>query len=276
MRVAVLIQGEPRFCAEFDHFIKKLDGCDNVDWFFYLWKTSPATSNILGSTGHELVAPSWQNIDIGWAADKLKENLPAGHRIVALMLGDQSLIQHPEITTNYAKETIQSNVWKMWYSQHQVNQLKLKYEQMYNFNYDLVIRSRPDVALVDPVNLLAVNYHIRQKNNLVIIPHNKLCGYGRAVISDLFGMSRSENMNIYTDVYNHALSHHHQGVIFHPETILAFHLIKNKLDYQSGNFNIEFRWLGKWRNIETGEEYTSQTVPTWEGHVYISDFGRWA
>lgn len=274
MRVAVLIQGEARFCAEFDHFLEKIQGCDNIDWYFYLWKDNPSTSNILRSHGHELVSPNWQNIDINWAADKIKKNLPDGHRIIALVLGDQTQINHPLITTNYAKETIQSNVWKMWYSLYQANQLKLKYETIHNFKYDLVIRSRPDVALIDPLYLSAVKYHINKKPNLVIIPHNKLCGY-RTLITDLFGVSSSENMDIYTDIYNQALSYHQQDIIFHPETMLAYHLTKNKLDFQSGNFNIEFRWLGKWRNIETGEEYTSQTVPTWDGYVYISDFGRW-
>jgi hypothetical protein len=79
--------------------------------------------------------------------------LPENHRVVALVLGDQSQINFPEITENYATETIQSNVWKMWYSQHQANQLKIKYEEAHNFKYDVVVRSRPDVALVDTLNL---------------------------------------------------------------------------------------------------------------------------
>ena len=279
MRAAILIQGEPRFCAEFDLFIANLQGYTQIDWFFYLWKNSPVESDIVGSSGHQLVAPNWQHIDIEWAINKFKENLPSNHHVAVLKLDDEYQVTHSPITENYATETIQSNVWKMWYSQYQVNQLRLMYEEKYNFEYDIVIRGRPDVGLISILDLNIVKPYLDQKKNLIITPMNHFAGHGDFIICDLFGLGNSDNMNIYTDIYNQALTHHSNGVKFHPETMLARHLLLNGIDYRAGSFKVSFRRLGLWKDIHTGKTYTSsaapQTDPAWKDLVYISNFGRW-
>ena len=274
LRVAVLLQGEPRFCEEFDYFLENLIGYERVDWFCYLWQSSPATSNIIGHDGHQLVAPQWQNIDLDWAVDKFKGNLPEGHNLAVMKLADQTTIVHPEITENYAVETNQANVWKMWYSLREANQLRLDYEKASGVKYDIVIRTRPDVMLCDHVDMRYVDTHIKNHPNLVIIPRNRLCGYSVA-ITDLFAMTSSRNMNIYVDLYNQALDHHKRGVKFHPETMLAKHLLHNKLFYNLSNVDIEFRHLGTWVDPKTGETWDSQSVLDWDTKNYISKFGRW-
>jgi len=50
MKAAILIQGDPRFCSEFDLFLKNLQGFDQVDYFMYMWKDSPSTVNLLAQT----------------------------------------------------------------------------------------------------------------------------------------------------------------------------------------------------------------------------------
>lgn len=274
MRVAILLQGDPRFCSEFDVFLKNLEGYEQVDWFMFMWKDSPPTANLLAGTGHQVVAPAWQHVDKDSALNRFKELLPSNHRVVTLELADQNSVKTFPVTENFATETIQSNVWKMWYSQYMANQLKIRHEKENNFTYDLVIRTRPDVALVDKVDLTRIKNQLNNEKDLVIIPQNKRCGYG-VFICDLFGISTSENMNVYSDLYNQALSHHERGVIFHPETMLAKHLEFNNLRYGTSAFNIEFRHHGTWKDINTGEMWASNIVPNWDNKIYISDFGRW-
>jgi hypothetical protein len=274
MRVAVILQGEPRFCREFDLFVQNLQGADRVDYFAYLWQQSPNTSHLVGGHGHIVTAPNWQNVDLHWAVKKFQDNLPVGHQLAKITLANQDGLNFYQPTENYAVETIIPNAWKMWYSQYHSNQLRLQYQQEFNVQYDLVIRTRPDVALMQPLDLRAIKTAIDQQPNLVVQPANKCCGYG-VHISDLFGISSSDNMNIYFDIFNQVINHHKRGVKFHPETMLAHHLTFNGLTYQSYGFLIEFRWLGKWRNNSTGEEFASNVVPTWDGYSYISDFGQW-
>lgn len=274
MRVAVLVHGDPRFCAEFDHFLIKLAGYDQVDWFFYMWEKNEPTAFIVAGPGHKLISPFWQDVNRTEAIDRLTGLLPANHRICKFELGDQNAVTADPINTNFAVETVQSNVWKMWYGLHQVNKLRVEYEQENNFTYDIVIKTRPDVALMDQLDVQVIKQYVDRDPNLVLMPNNKRCGYGVASC-DLFGMGSSKSMTAYADLYNQALDHHAKGIIFHPETMLFHHLRFNGINFQPCNFNIEFRWLGTWQNVETGQIYSSSEVPTWFGHIYLSNYGRW-
>lgn len=274
MRVAILIQGEPRFCKEFDLFLERLHGFEEVDWFMYLWDQSPSTSNLCAGCGHIVVSPFWRNITKESALEKFQEYLPSNHRVIALELGDQNSVVHEPVIVNYATETIQENVWKMWYSQYQANQLRVKHEEQNNFKYDIVIRTRPDVGLSGGLNLQYVKERLDTHHDLILMPGNHACGYG-VWCCDLFGIGSSANMTTYCDIYNQALSHHAAGVRFHPETMLSHHLTRNNLRYEVGQFNLEFRKLGMWEELSTGERFDSYSVKKWQGHIYISNFGRW-
>lgn len=274
MKAAVLLQGEPRFCAEFDLFLQNLTGYDQVDWFMYLWENNNPTANLMSSHGHRVVAPYWQNISKESALDKFKQFLPAGHNVVSLELADQSLVPIIRVESNKCETVIFENVWKMWYSQYMANKLKVAHEKENNFKYDLVVKIRPDVALLNQVDLRHMKQYFDKDPNLVLMSHNKRCGYGVA-ISDINAITTSDNMNIYMEIYNQALEHHARGCIFHPETMLARHLEHNGLFYASADYGVDFRSLGFWTDITTGEMWESRNVPTWTNKYYTSNFGRW-
>jgi hypothetical protein len=274
MKIAVLLQGDPRFCVEFDHFLEKISGYDQVDWFCYMWGDNSPTSFIVNGSGHKIIPPAWQNPDPAWARNKLQENLPANHTVVGFELAEQKQLSWPPVLINYASESQQPNVWKMWYSQYRANQLRVAHEQALGFEYDVVVRTRPDVALTDQIHFPEIKHWLDRDPSLVLMPHNHLCGYGVA-ICDLFGMGSSKNMTIYTDIYNQALDHHARGCKFHPETMLAYHLRHNGLNYRSYNFGIEFRWFGLWHDRTTGQTFKSTESPNWVECEYHSNFGRW-
>lgn len=274
MKAAVLLQGEPRFCAEFDLFLQNLTGYDQVDWFMYLWENNNPTANLMSSHGHRVVAPYWQTISKESALDKFKQFLPAGHNVVSLELADQSLVPIIRVESNKCETVIFENVWKMWYSQYMANKLKVSHEQENNFKYDLVVKIRPDVALLNQVDLRHMKQYFDKDPNLVLMSHNKRCGYGVA-ISDINAITTSDNMNIYMEIYNQALEHHARGCIFHPETMLARHLEHNGLFYASADYGVDFRSLGFWTDITTGQMWESRNVPNWTNKYYTSNFGRW-
>ena len=275
MKVAILLQGEPRFCAEFDLFLKNLTGYDQVDWFMYLWKNNNSTANLMSSHGHRVVAPCWQTINKEWALDRFNQYLPNNHTVVSLELADQTSVPVVTVESNKCETVIFNNVWKMWYSQYMANKLKIAHEQENNFKYDLVIKIRPDVALLNQVDLKHMKQYFDKESNLVLMSHNKRCGYGVS-ISDTNAITTSDNMNIYADIYNQAVDHHARGCIFHPETMLAKHLEYNGLVYAPSDYGVDFRSLGFWTDINTGETWKSSNVPTWHNKYYTSDFGRWS
>jgi len=276
MKAAVLLQGDPRFCVEFDRFLENLKGFDQVDYFMYMWEDNTPTESTAAGGGFEVVAPAWQRINRDWALSKFQEFFPEGHRVVSLELGNQNNIPTTDITENVCPTARPKNMWKMWYSLYTANQTRLKYETEHNFKYDIVVRTRPDVALLDVVNAEAIKNKLDNEPNVVIMPNNKRCGHQGIWICDLFGMGTSDTMTKYCDLYNQALDHHKEGTIFHPETMLGKHLQKNDCRFDGLGFSIEFRHMGKWRDITTGEEWPANNVPGWDNKIYISDFGRWA
>jgi hypothetical protein len=258
MRVAVLIQGEPRFCREFDLFLERLKGYDQADFYFYLWKKSQPISDYWRTRESVLVAEPWTDIDSDWAENKIRSNLPANCNLIKLELVDQNTLTFPEIKENYDGIN-KNNVWKMLYSLHKVNELKTEQEIRNNFMYDLVIRARPDLMLHNNVDLNNIKQRIDENNNLVALPDNTRCGTPTP-ISDLMAISSSKNMDIYCNLYEEALDYYTSGLVFHPESLLACHLLTYNLDFsQNFGYSIDIRYFGQ----RTGNE------------KYISDFGRW-
>jgi len=231
MRVAVLISGEPRFSKEFDIFLENLTGFDQVDWYFYLW------NNGVYALENKLMPPSWFNIDHNTAYDKIRLNLPPDHNIAYLELADQNKTQFPNIQERLGWAVKQDNVWKMWYGWYQV-------DSKCHDDYDMVIKSRPDLALVHPVNLKEITF----SSNELLLPNNYGGFYNNNHICDLMAISSRSNIRVYNSIFNHAEQYHRQGYMFHPETLLSKHLDEHGIKYRKGNFNVEYRYFGKTDN----------------------------
>jgi hypothetical protein len=113
------------------------------------------------------------------------------------------------------------NFVKMLNGLKEVNMLKCIWEDLNNFKYDVVIRNRFDLQILDEINL-------KLPNNSIYIPigwdwHD---GY-----NDLFAYGDSNSMDYYCSLYDNLIKYLDMGVPIHPEYILKFHLNK-------GNSNI--------------------------------------
>ena len=258
MRIAVLIQGEPRFCKEFDLFLERLTGYSQADYFVSIWKQSQPVSDYWRSRQSILVAEPWTNIDYAWAEQKIKENLPPNSYLAQLELVDQATLTFPEITNHDTVTNIQ-NLWKMLYSLHRVNQLKKAHESEWNFAYDLVIRTRPDLMLHNVLDLKNIKLKLDETPNQIAMPDNTRCGYGKRS-SDLMAVGSSHAIDQYCDLYLKAEEYHNNGVMFHPETLLSHHLDQCGILFDFNfSYQIDIRKLGQYIDSEK----------------YISNFGRW-
>lgn len=223
MKVAVLISGSPRFNSEFNSFINGLCGADQVDWFFQLWKYNPRPDK-LGYEDLILVSESWRHVDQQWAEKKIIDNLPSNHKLVKLEIVDSSDIIYPDITGPQVHHTNFQSICKMHLGWNIVDKLR----QDHNEQYDLIIRARPDLCLPDPLDLSKVKSIIDQEPNTVVVGNGGQHGY-QYCINDLIAISSPESMSIYTDLYNHVKEYNDRQVMFHPENLLACHLLSNGL-----------------------------------------------
>lgn len=234
MKIAILISGEPRFTNFIDDFINSLQGVDQADWFFYLWRETPHNEIF------ERVPEGWHNIPSReWAINNIKNRLPNNHNVANLKLGEQ--YESPGTDA----------IYKQFWGIYQSNLLRQEYEKN-NGNYDLVIRARSDLLINDPINLQYIRSQLDYNSKLVFLPEGPRYGYNKDTINDQFAISSPDNIKIYTELVNY-ISHRvqYKNIILHAETQLVYHLLKNDLElkheikikhlnYQSENFS---KWI---------------------------------
>ena len=91
------------------------------------------------------------------------------------------------------KNTNLNNCMSMWYKTQRVNELKNEYQSLIGVNYDLVIKTRPDLKLEKRVVLE------KPKKNTLYIPKGWDWSEG---INDLFAYGNSKVMDVYSDLFS--------------------------------------------------------------------------
>lgn len=270
MQVAVLVPGLPRFCREFDLFIEALPQGPSYDWYFYLWQGTPQSEQERqeeraagGGDAHtqlfNLVHPRFWSWTPETLAPYISDRLPVGHRLCALVQGDHKTVPMPNFGHSRAQEISIVNTVKNWTS------LKRCWDLLESTgnSYDLVIRARADIALNADLDLARAQEQIQAAPNTVFISNNNQCGHG-VLINDWYALSSSHNIKQYARIIECCEDYSRQGVIFHPETMLAFHLHRSGIAWRPGPVGLRLRELGSWQ----GEPYSP-------GSIYTSDWGRW-
>lgn len=113
----------------------------------------------------------------------------------------------------------------MFYSIFKVNELKSKHEIQNNFTYDFVIRARAD--------LLYENELIIENQKGIYFPT-----FGAyAGVADQFAYGSSENMDIYSEMYNNLDKNFDAGIKWQPESQLKYHIENNKVAILPANIN---------------------------------------
>lgn len=111
-----------------------------------------------------------------------------------------------------------NSVYSMFYSIHKANELKCLHEQSSDFKYDIVIRSRFDI-IINNLNFGDIDL------NSYFVSGEIYRTEQQCIPNDQFCLSSSENMDIYSDVYNQLKTYETSNVPFVGERILKHHLI---------------------------------------------------
>jgi hypothetical protein len=124
------------------------------------------------------------------------------------------------------------NVMNQWEKCRQVALLKRNYETINNFDFDFVVRIRPDIVLSEPIKIEELS-----KNFYNIPNHDNWFGYndriciGNSNIMDFYMINFVDNIKTYFE---------NENVIFHSETLLKHHLNKSNTLINRPNFKIYF------------------------------------
>ena len=137
----------------------------------------------------------------------------------------------------YPPETKPLNVLSMYYKIMKANNLKKLHEINYNFNYDVVIRSRMDLHFVHECSYLIPN------EETILIPK----GWDwRNGLNDLFAIGGTDAMNYYSDLFLNFEKIISETGWLHPESLLKHHLQKQNYNIYRPEIKITFDGKSLW------------------------------
>jgi hypothetical protein len=129
---------------------------------------------------------------------------------------------------NKRHETNVYNTHSMYYNRKKCFELVEQYQQENRFVYDVVVFFRADIVTQNSFDLI-----VPTDNMTIYIPS----GYDWGGLNDQIAHGTFSAMKIYADLYNHISKYClEQGCLFHPETLLKWHLDKNQLKIRRFNF----------------------------------------
>ena len=142
---------------------------------------------------------------------------------------------YEEKVPNFKKYT-EVNEWSlfaMWYKLKRVNDLKSKYELEHNFKYDIVIKARFDIEILDRINLI-------QRDNTIHIP----IGWDhRGGYNDIFAYADSKSMDYYCSLFDYMIPYLDEGTWLHPESLLKTHLDKSDISIMRNSMKMALRGM---------------------------------
>lgn len=239
MRVAALISGLPRFTKDFDHTLQQLLNYDQIDWYFYLWNKD--------STYDAKITPSWPINDPNEVYRKIKSHLPANNKIANLQIVEMPSFD-PNKHYNFIPTATPQGVWTMHYGLKQVNLLRTQT----NIEYDLVIRTRPDVSINRVIFLDLAKTYLESRSKSIIMPDNARYGFNNHRANDQFAIGLPKIVDTYCNAFDYLEQYAQEGLPMSGELLLAFHLEKNQIEIPPSDFESIIRQFendtwGSWK-----------------------------
>lgn len=194
MKTAICFSGELRSIDKTYPILKDrlMDRFSDYDIFYHTWNDDPDIHKL-----HYI-----EN-------DSHTKNILLENRI--------NLSEREIFFKNKRSEVFVQGMLRQLYCLKQCNSLKKQYENENNFKYDIVVRARPDLLLVNNTSLERTVETWDYKNYMYTTDHDDHGGY-----NDRFYFSNSENMDFLLDRLDMLNYYADLGGIFHYETFFKF------------------------------------------------------
>lgn len=215
MRIALCISGKIRHVKEtwpgIHENLMKPNGITDV--FVHTWNDKPGTN-----TGNPVQKYILKKDDERFIMDNYRPKI--------LKVDSEGIIKN---NPNYV-ETLPNSVFHglfgfqcMYYSIKTANLLRSQWEQEKKIEYDLIVRTRFDVAVVEEMNLLDLDPDVLHAPNFVGTKDNGQLG-------DIFAVGGREVMDKYCKVWDNYVDYYNQGCKVHGETMCMWNAKAQGLD----------------------------------------------
>ena len=138
----------------------------------------------------------------------------------------------PQATTEPEDVTPES-VYRMYRAIDFANEMRIKHEQEHNRQYDLVIRTRPDLLITRPIDIAL---YAKLLGNCMVLPFNSRWPDG---FNDQFAIGSPADMNYYSGLYDKLNAYVLSGAALHSEHLLQRHLDEAGIATVHGDFSTE-------------------------------------
>lgn len=230
MRVALLLSGELRDSIESYKLLKEnLLDIYNPDVFISTWENLVPIKNTRLKT-----LPPENDTDY---RELMRMYNPINFEVEDYSSGFEE-IWNQKTQQNFHKLETNANlisIISMWYKTMRVTQLKSNYESLMGFKYDIVIKSRPDLKLHEPIHLFP------PYENTLYIPKGWDWSGGW---NDLFAFGGSEVMDIYGNIFNGLVDVTNRMHRINPERFLRRYIqTQTNLELERPKISISLRGM---------------------------------
>lgn len=213
MKTAICFSGELRSIDKTYPILKEklMNRFSDYDIFYHTWSDDPDLSKIYCIE-----------------KDSRTKNIFIENRI--------TIPEKPIYEKNKRPEVFVQGLLRQLYCLKKCNSLKTQYEKENNFLYDVVVRIRPDILIINNSCLEKNAESWDMKNFVYTTDHDDYHGY-----NDRFYFSNSENMDFLSNRLDLLNKYMDLGGIYHYETFFKFCVHYKKL--QIARSNMEFALL---------------------------------
>jgi hypothetical protein len=224
-RTAILFAGPPRWCRFTDLQLAALNTQGIVDWYVTFWAENTQKD--------PLVNPNWAVETPQDALFRLGKNLPQGHRIQHCELLYPHILP-PIPRANYsATQLLPPDIWRDYWCLQRCDQAR----QRSGIEYDLVIRSRPELAITQgKINLDLAARFLRKNPETLITARNLRLGPKK--FSEHLVVARPSAMTDFTNSIDHWDRAYQGGVAYHPAHLLGALLESQGYQWPQTDFEI--------------------------------------
>jgi len=207
MKTAFCFSGELRSIDKTYSLMKEklMNRFSNYDIFYHTWSDDPDLSKI-----HYI------------EKDFHTKNILIENRI--------TLPERPIYEKNKRPEVFVQGLLRQLYCLKTCNSLKTQYEKDNNFMYDVVVRMRPDILLINNTCLEKSVESWDMKNYVYTTDHDDYHGY-----NDRFYFSNSENMDFLSNRLDLLDMYMDLGGVYHYETFFKFCIHYRELQITRSN-----------------------------------------
>ncbi len=152
------------------------------------------------------------------------------------------------------------NIMSFWRCRYIANELRKKYSEQNNIDYDLVYNLRTDFFAFDTIDK-TVKSNAKQDNAVYVPPDWDFKVVNPNAIGDPMAVGSSDAMDKYFSLYRFANEYRKQGCPIHPETLLGYHFkIQNiarlfcprnvAVEYPFSKDDVCDLWSNSWNKTE--------------------------